>query len=283
MSYQITLSAWKGKAVAAAVTLALGFGTSAAFALSLPALGTSPPNSQGTGLVLGIFNTSTNHSEQVNLGYLYSDVTAPGALTPDTLTAPYSLAVNPAGAGSVYQLDFGVIPQFSTLFGTGVGATYMVVSANGTPSTAYQSIFTQAPTSTVPAGYGPSDLATIVNSIGGQGYTGSLGYSASTSTSDANSAISGTFGAGTLGGEGNFAGAVGTALDLWQLGYAPDASFPTPTTFANSQGNGFFFLSSTGDLTWNAPAAPVPLPAAVWLFTSGIAGLGAIARRRRAA
>ncbi len=56
--------------------------------------------------------------------------------------------------------------------------------------------------------------------------------------------------------------------------------------YANSNGAGFWFLSNTGDLTYNiasgASTAPVPLPAAIWLLGSGLLGMAGIARRRAA-
>ena len=78
-------------------------------------------------------------------------------------------------------------------------------------------------------------------------------------------------------------GAVGSALDFY-LATPVIHKNAVVTPFANSQGNGFWFLSSGGDLTWNVLAAPsaVPLPAAIWLLASGLAGLGAIGRRRLA-
>jgi hypothetical protein len=44
---------------------------------------------------------------------------------------------------------------------------------------------------------------------------------------------------------------------------------------------GTWLLTSTGQLTYSAPSA-VPVPAAVWLFGSGLVGLVGIARRKRA-
>jgi len=47
--------------------------------------------------------------------------------------------------------------------------------------------------------------------------------------------------------------------------------------FANTALLGSFSLSTSGNLTY----APVPLPAAVWLFGAGLMGLVGVARRRR--
>jgi hypothetical protein len=44
-----------------------------------------------------------------------------------------------------------------------------------------------------------------------------------------------------------------------------------------------WLLDATGTLTYNAAAAPVPLPAAVWLLASGLVGLVGVGRRKLAA
>lgn len=51
---------------------------------------------------------------------------------------------------------------------------------------------------------------------------------------------------------------------------------------AMTQFAGLWNLDANGTLTWAASTTAVPVPAAVWLFVSGLAGLAGIARRRKA-
>lgn len=61
--------------------------------------------------------------------------------------------------------------------------------------------------------------------------------------------------------------------------YNGDLSNPAAyTEFA-----GLWNLSANGVLTWSAATTEVPVPAAAWLFASGLAGLAGVARRRKAA
>lgn len=52
---------------------------------------------------------------------------------------------------------------------------------------------------------------------------------------------------------------------------------------AYTQFAGLWNLSANGVLTWAAATTEVPVPAAAWLFASGLAGLAGVARRRKAA
>jgi hypothetical protein len=59
---------------------------------------------------------------------------------------------------------------------------------------------------------------------------------------------------------------------------------PVRTIYDNSVGAGIWTLSANGTATYTlASASPVPVPAAIWLFGSGLLGLVGVSRRKRAA
>jgi hypothetical protein len=68
---------------------------------------------------------------------------------------------------------------------------------------------------------------------------------------------------------------VDTALSFWQLGTS-DGSDAVATLL-----DGSWTLSGNGTLTYSA-VSPIPVPAAVWLFGSGLVGMIGVARRKTA-
>jgi len=275
------------------LAVAMAFAASAANAqLSTPGYGTSPPTAgNNTDLILYIWSPvqsgspNSGYGEEVSLSYSYSQITAAtGSMTPNSTTSPFTVAANPTGAsGNVLQLNFGTVPNFSTLAPSGGGPIdYFVGAGNGSAITAVEITDSTTPTTgqMPPAGIGV--VANDLNSISWNGSGGNTGVD--TTGAAPYNPLANTVNAGTMNSI-NFGGAIGTALNFYNLFITTSGRTSTSniTEYANSTGAGFWFLSDSGDLTWNVPLSQssVPLPAAFWLFASGIAGLGAIARRRR--
>jgi hypothetical protein len=85
----------------------------------------------------------------------------------------------------------------------------------------------------------------------------------------------------------NNAGIIGGLLEFWLLsqGAAVNTSLTTQTiktVFANATGRADWSLLADGTLTYNlAGPSAVPIPAAVWLFGTGLLGMVGIGRRRQ--
>lgn len=276
------------------LAVAMGLASAAANAqLAAPTYGnTAPTSGNNSSLILYLFSPSStgstdpNWGEQVNLNYSYTNLTpatAGGPLTPNASASPFVVAANPTGAaGSVLQLNWGTVPNFSS-FTTGAGASpgaidYFVAAGIGSTVNGAE-ITTNTPlTTTNLTASGVTLVATDLNTMSWNGTAGNTGVD--TSGTAAWNPIAGTVNSGNMNSI-NFAAAANTALNFWNA--TSPRTGETITQYANANGAGFWFLSSTGDLTWNVPiaASTVPLPAAFWLLGSGLAGLGAISRRRR--
>jgi hypothetical protein len=290
-----------GKAVALVLLTA---GASSAFAQTVP----NPiPNAISSGdfqgystengpLMVAVWDQLSGSSLVQWLGLRYNDVSIPEMSDSDFL-------------------DFGTLTGFSTTFATAIAAgapqrlQYMVFAADPTPNgfdgfsgiglratgaANYQSV---VQTSGSPDGFAaaaPTAIAAYISNVMQQP-AGPAGCGLVNPCSVADSPTSpiywnnlavanpGSDLTGAIPGATSFAGAVGNALSFFETTVNFDensfAWFFDPIQVASGQGNQWL-LSTDGRLTYGAP---IPLPAAAWLLLSGIAGLGAVARRRQAA
>jgi hypothetical protein len=274
----------------AAVSLAL-ISVSAHAQLVPPAQGSAVPSNDG--LFLEAWNATSGATELVNLSYAYTDIAGANLGNLNTASGPaWTSATNPStGTGSVEQLNFGTIANNTA----GAFNNYVVVAAATTLQTGTTSIEGLAITS----GGNPSTITkagttTVVQNIQEEianwsGQTGATGTFFDSNGSTTIAALGAPSTSGTWNNGGISSVAVGSAGAFYNVlantaatgtsGGVPHGTAVT-TTYA-----GFWFLSSAGQLTYNivAEAAPVPLPAAVWLLGSGLMGLIGVGRRRRAA
>jgi hypothetical protein len=273
--------------VALVVTMALGAAVAQA---QTPSYGTTSPNDGGLadGLYLAVWDNTSGYTDLVDLNSTITQV----AISSGTLTTPtpgsngWTQVSNFDGYATVDQINLGTISNFSSLFASPSASTqYAVVAANNTGTDVLATI-AQGTTPTVTE----SAVKTMQGSIGGE--VAEWNTASNTSPlSDKTNTQSWSIPSGSGLGDGNlgltgdsFSSAVGTAESFYSyvVNTATRPASLTTTQYSYQGQGGFWFLSSTGDLSWNliTTASTVPLPPAVWLFASGLIGLGLIGRRR---
>lgn len=274
--------------IAAAISLAL-VSVSAHAAFGPPAQGAAVPSA--TGLFLEVYNSTSGATELVNLSYAYADITGANLSNLNTPSAVYAANVaNPAGAGLVDQLNFGTIANASAFASN---SEYMVASAalaSQSGITNFQGLaITSAPGSN-PSGLTAGGVNTTVGNVqeeianwGSQtGATGTFfDATGSTTASGAGGPLSSS---GDWGNSDLASTALNTATAFYNILANGNRSGTTDGIAAGKTGTttyaGFWDLTTSGQLTYNIAVAPVPLPAAVWLFGSGLLGLLGVGRRR---
>jgi hypothetical protein len=236
---------------------------------------------------VAVWDDTTKATELVDLTALYSDVafvsgsTASSSSELTTPTSAFQTVANPTGAaGSVLQLNLGTISNFSSVFSNVSSSThYVVVGAENTSL----GVVTSGGLGSTYAGGGLTSMASAILGESSNWAANSSGSPLVDTTGTANySALTGPLSDGTEGPTGqSFAVNVGTAAGFYNYGKTGSRSPLHVDTYSYNGQQGFWFLSSGGDLSWNLVAATVPLPPAVWLFASGLLGLVAIGRRRQ--
>ena len=269
--------------VKSAVAGVLALGASSAFAAY------TAPQTDSSDLVLVVQNNSTQATYVLDTGISVSSV-LPGtgsyvagaslstALPQINATIPESSTLSsflssPAATGFSYTID---------------GATYSPYGSSTTASTSrnrtaglLDGVFTSMGATTTPSNLANATLANGVNYVNGINLEVSSGafqplLTAPESTSGAayDSGAQQKFGLFSS----NDLAALGSAVGLF--GVTGDGSSTALETYVL----GSVTLSSAGVLTINNGAvSSVPLPAAVWLFGSGLMGLVGVSRRRKTA
>lgn len=241
-----------------------------------PSVPPTGPVGGDSNLILSVWSQDGPQSLVYNTGLLYSQVQL-GDITPD--------------GGLV--LDFGTIPNWSAVNGI-TDLQYHVVALDGSGTNAQRGVATTGALGSAPFTGTNGDVSSITGSAAGAAFFAqfatqcpSLNPCTNTQGLDAQDPLHWD---ANLGGylDVNASTNVGSPLGFYLMTGVTGATSVAATVqrYENSAHNlGTWLLTAQGHLTYTIAGTGevVPLPAAVWLLMSGLAGMGFVARRRNVA
>jgi hypothetical protein len=268
--------------VKSAIAGALALGATGAYAMGVPSTNSSD-------IVLVVMNLSTNATYALDTGISVNSVLPTSSIVKGDVLATTIPGVSQVISQSpALQAFFAANPTSGdgwTLEGGQFngGGTASSTNLNSNAVGAAKAIFSSAIGTTnnnVVSALKLGNLTSFENGVNADFGTGGSMSALQTSTETSGANLY------SLGAQQKYGAigapdmsTVGTASQLF--GFTGSASTGTLTSYILGSAT----LGADGTLTiaGNGPASPVPLPAAVWLFGSGLMGLVGVSRRRKAA
>ena len=268
-------------------------------------------NSQGTlsdgnsSVILYAYSSSLGRSYSRDLGFNLNDFLYNGASAPTAGSLPFNPAATPAvSAGNVttagYTLNFGADALMASWLGNGSALASDVqwgiaaVDGTGTGSafralTTVQAGASSAGTTNFELGSFEVKFDGFVNAHNALGtHATDLNGSAGSDGSNIPAANAATGFSVNWGGATSFfsTGGIGQSLEFFFMAQNGTLANTNATSVrygaSNPDGTAKWTLNANGGLAYAVPTA-VPVPAAVWLFGSGLLGLVGISRRKKSA